>query len=138
VKRILLADIAVATDGARTPTLPAGATGFVCLHDFPARGKMLVKVNLPDGTAVTAATIADITMEATEDGRQRQVDVNPAALTTAQRDAWRTRLQAAGFDVSDFDTTITDRAKLLWHILRRIASRNDMTVSELLFGYDAG
>ena len=132
MKRLMLADIITDATGARVPVLPAAATAWVMLADWPARTRCLVKCVLPDGTATTAATIADITF----DGEGRQVDINAAALTQAQRDAWRTRLSNAGFPVEDFDGV--DRARLLWFILRRLAGRQGMTRDDVLHGYDAG
>jgi len=135
MKRLALLPI-TAVDGNRVPTVPITATGWCMLHDFGPRA--LVKLNIPDGTAKTATTIADVTMEAPEDGRQRQVDINVEALTSTQRTTIKTMLQANGFDVSQFDgDNLADRAKLLRFVLRRLAGWQDMPVRELLDGWDA-
>lgn len=133
MKRLLLA--AKQGTGTRAdpvrPVLPAAATNMVVLHEFPAR--MLVKVTLPDGTAKTSNTIADITID--EDGRQ--VDINAEALTATQRNTIKTMLTNAGFDVSQYEGDgIDDRAKLARFILRRLANWQDMGVRELLDGWD--
>lgn len=134
MKRLLL--VAKVGDGTRADpvraSVPAVATGVVVLHEFPNR--MLVKCSLPDGTAKTANTIADITID--EDGRQ--VDINAEALGTTARATIKTFLTNQGFDVSQFDAdAIDDRAKLLRFVLRRLANWRDMTVRELLEGWDA-
>lgn len=133
MKRYALLNTVVAGDGTRSPNVPAAATSWVNIHDFGNR--MLVKMTLPDGTAKTANTIADITFD--EDGRQ--LDINAEPLTPAQRTAAKTFLQNAGLDVSRFDEDgPDDRAKLLRFILRRLAGWQDMTARELLDGWDAG
>lgn len=131
MKRILLTPVTIDASGARVPTVPAGTTGWVHLHDFGSR--MLIKAQIPDGTPKTATTIADITFDT--DGRQ--VDVNAEPLTPAQRQTAKTFLSAQGLDVSRFDGDgIDDRAKLLRFILRRVAGWRDMTPRELLDGWD--
>lgn len=138
MKRIILSAVTTDAQGTRTPTVPAATTSWVCIADFPQRNRMLVKATLPDGTAKTANTVADITLEQTEDGVQRQVDVNAEALTAAQRDNIKTLLTNAGFDVSRFDGDgIDDRTKLLRFILRRLAGWRDISWRELLDGWDA-
>ena len=130
MQRYLLAQVQV-INGTRTPTVPAAATGWVCL--FEVGNRMLVKATLPDGAAKTANTIADITHD--EDGRQ--VDINNEPLTAAQKQAAKTFLVNNGIDVERFDgDNIDDRAKLLRFLLRRIARWQDMTVRELLDGWD--
>lgn len=132
MKRFLLTTATTDAEGARTPVVPAAATSWVTLHDFGNR--ILVKATLPDGTAKTANTIADITFD--EDGRQ--VDITAEALTPAQRATAKTFLSNAGLDVSRFDGDgVDDRAKLLRFLLRRIAGWQDMTPRELLDGWDA-
>lgn len=123
-------------NGTRTPTVPAATTSWVMLHDFG--GRALVKLTLPDGTPVTANTIADVTIEIDEDGASRQIEVNAEPLTPAQMQTAKTFLTNQGFDVSRFDGDAPDnRAKLLRFILRRLAGWQDMTPRELLDGWDA-
>jgi hypothetical protein len=120
-------------DGTRTPTIPAAASGFVTLHDFGPRA--LVKMTLPDGTAKTATTIADITID--QDGRQ--VEVNAEPLSAAQQTTAKNFLIGQGFDVSQFDgDAVNNRAKLLRFVLRRLAGWQDMTPRELLDSWDVG
>lgn len=138
MKRLLLAAVTTSVDAegvtVRAPTLPAAVTSWVILADFPARNRMLIKVTLPDGTAKTATTIADVTVD--EDGRQ--VDINAEALTAGQRSTIKTMLTNAGFDVSQFDgDNLDNRAKLLRFLLRRLAGWQDMTPRELLDRWDA-
>jgi hypothetical protein len=134
MKRYLLAPVTITGTGRRVPTLPAGTTAWVCVHDFPARNRMLLKVQVPDGTAKTAATIADITIDA----EGRQVDVNAEALTQAQRDAFKTQLTNAGFDVTQFDgDNLTNRALLLRFLLRRLAAWQDLPTRDVLERWDA-
>jgi hypothetical protein len=118
-------------DDVRTPAIPAAATGFVVLHDFGNRA--LVKLSLPDGTAKTATTIADVTVD--QDGRQ--VDINAEPLSAAQQTTAKNFLINQGFDVSQFDgDTVNNRAKLMRFILRRLAGWQDMTPRELLDSWD--
>jgi|GEM_PF-3478072 len=140
MKRIALLPITIVA-GVRVPTLPAGATGWVMLHDFGARA--LVKVNIADGTVKTATTLADVTTEADENGSQRQVGVYAETLTATQRTTLKTMLSSAGFDVSSFDADdIQDRARLLRFVLRRLANWPGalwaLPVRDLLEGWDAG
>jgi hypothetical protein len=133
MKRIALVPYETDVNGLRTPTIPAAATGFITLHDFGPRA--LVKMTLPDGTAKTATTIADITID--QDGRQ--VEVNAEPLSAAQQTTAKNFLIGQGFDVSQFDgDAVNNRAKLLRFVLRRLAGWQDMTPRELLDSWDVG
>lgn len=141
MKRIALVPITT-VDGVRTPTVPASTTSWVMLHDFGNRA--LVKGTIPDGTPQTANTIADIVEEPILDdagkptGQKRQVDINDEPLTPAQRTQAKTFLQNQGLPVDKFDADApVSRAQLLRFILRRVAGWKDMSVRELLDGWDA-
>lgn len=132
MKRYTLTPYQTDAEGARFPVVPANATSWVRVEDIGNRA--LVKATVPDGSPVTANTIADITMD--EDGRQ--IDINAAPLTPAQRTAAKTFLANQGMDVSRFDEDAPDdRAKLLRFVLRRLAGWKDISVRELLDGWDA-
>lgn len=137
VKRFSLVAVTVTAGERRTILDDPGVSG-VCFHDFPARNRMIVKLNLPDGTPQDNQTIADVTLELDEDGRHRQVEVNPQPLSAAARQAIRTRLENAGFDVSRLDdAAIANRKLLLRAILRWLANRLDADDERaLLDGWD--
>lgn len=136
MKRYILATMTTDAQGNRAPTVPAAATSWINVHDFGNRA--LVKLTLPDGTAKTANTIADITMTTDEDGRQVQVDINDEALTPTQIANAKTMLSSAGLDVSRFDSDgVASRAQLLRFILRRAAKWQDLSWREVLDGWDA-
>lgn len=136
MKRLILSDVITDADG-RRPNVPAATSGYVVLADFPQRNRMLVKVNIPDGTAQTANTIADITTTTDADGRVVQVDVNAQALSGAQKTAVKTALTNAGFTAQDFDTFVTNRARLAWFVLRRYAGWQQEDLRLLFDGFDA-
>lgn len=97
------------------PSLPAGVN-WVSICEVGNR--YLVQQVVPDGTAVDTDTIADTNLNG---------DLIAAALTPAQRTTVKNRLQTLGYDVSQFDAdNITDRAKLMSFILRRLANRSDI------------
>lgn len=135
MKRYALLPMVTDAQGNRAPAVPAAAAAWVTLHDFGARA--LVKLALPDGTAKTATTIADVIETTDEDGTRRQVDVDAEPLTPAQRATIKTMLTNAGFDVSQFDADgIDDRAQLLRFVLRRLARWQDMPSAAVLAGWD--
>lgn len=119
------------------PDVAAGVP-WVCVHDFPARGKVLVKVKLPDGTARAAGTVADVQHGDDGEGGRAQLEIEATALTSTQRNAIKTLLGNAGFDVSAIDATVNDRRKLLLLVAGRLAGRADADVPLLLRGYDVG
>jgi len=105
------------------------------LHDWGARA--LVKLVQADGTAKTTTTIADITVETTEDGGQRQVEVTAESLTTTQRNAAKTFLTGQGFNTAGFDAAnITNRAELLTYVLEGLRGWMPTPVRKLLDGWD--
>lgn len=135
IKRYSLLPMTTDTDGSRMPVAPASASSWSMLHNFGNRA--LVKMAVPDGTAKTANTIADVTLETDEDGTTRQIDINAEPLNATQRTTVKNMLTNAGFDVSRFDGDgIDDRAKLLRFVLRRLAGWQDMTPRELLDKWD--
>jgi hypothetical protein len=129
MKRYLLAPITTNADSVRVPTLPPTATGYVCVAEMPNRNQMLIEATLPDGTARTASTIADVILDT--DGHA--VDIETTTLTTTQRDSIKTFLTAQGIDVTQFDAdNISDRWQLLRFILRRAARYQDMSPAEIV------
>jgi hypothetical protein len=118
-------------EGARTPTVPAIASSWVMLHDFGQRA--LVKMTVPDGTAKTVTTIADVVND--QDGRQ--VDINAEPLTPAQQTVAKSFLENNGVDTSSFDADkIDDRRKLMKFVLKQEAHFQGLTTRELLDGWD--
>lgn len=97
--------------GPEDPIRPNIAGSYVVLGRVGNR--VLVMRTVPDGTAQTQGTLADMSASG--------LDVNATALTAAQRTAVKTFLANSGVDVSGFDAdNPDDRRKLLVFILRRV------------------
>lgn len=92
--------------------------------------RVLVKRLVPDGTAQTAGTLADVSASG--------VDVNATALTAGQRATIKTFLVNNGVDVSRFDGDgIDDRRKLLVFIVRRVLGWDVTELRRAFTDYDA-
>lgn len=111
----------------RRPNVPAG-TPFVWVANTANR--VLIKTDVPNGTAATPQTIADVITDA----EGTQVDVNAQALNAAQRTTLRTFLANNEIDPADIDDTDRKRA-LLWLARKLGGARLDLPL--LLRGYDA-
>jgi hypothetical protein len=92
--------------------------------------RVLVKRLVPDGTAQTQGTLADVVAGG--------LDVNAAALTVTQRNAIKTFLTNRGIDIGQFDSDgVDDRRKLLQFILRRVLGWNVQDFRRAFTDYDA-
>jgi hypothetical protein len=92
--------------------------------------RVLVKRLLPDGTAQTPSTLADLTAGG--------LDVNDTPLTTNQRTAVKAVLQNQGVDITEFDGDGVDsRRKLLLFVLQRVLGWDVADLKRAFTDYDA-
>lgn len=126
MRRFLIVGTTTDSNGYRWPDYNGA---FVVVAEINNRHLIKVEVG---GAAKTTNTVADITA-----ANGVQTDVEALALSNAQRTAIKTFLANQGLDGSWVDGTITDRRVLLFGLLRRVYSRQDVDLQTLLYGYDA-
>lgn len=123
----------VGTGSMANPFRPNVAPPWVTVGQ--AGNRYLVKRVLPDGTAATAATIADLD-DSNPDAPAQDVTATP--LTAAQRTAIKTFLTNNGIDSSQFDADgVADRRQLLRFLLRRWLLWQPSDFPRAIGGFDA-
>jgi len=131
MKRFSLVNI-IGTGADKDPWRADVAGDWVCVQAWPKLGKVLVKQSLPDGTAMTANTVADVLADAKD--ATVQLDVSAVVLATTQRNTVKTWLVNQGFDLTGFPN-VTDRKALLLAVMEYLAKR-ECDIKLLLSGYD--
>lgn len=115
--------------GAEDPIRPDIDGSYTLIGNVGKRA--LVKRTVPDGTATTPTTIADVTTDG--------FDVNPSTLTVAQRAAIKTFLANNDVDVSNFDTdNPTNRKKLLVFVFNRVLGWDVADIRKAFTDYGTG
>lgn len=93
-------------------------------------GRALVKRDVPDGTAATAGTVADLPTGA--------ANVTATALSAGERTTIASFLTAQGLDASQFaGDGVTDRRAYLRYVLRRAFLVPELDGPQAITGFDA-
>lgn len=116
------------------PTRP-NTTGSYVMVGPQVGNRALIKRPLPDGTAATAGTVADLDDSNPDAPAQ---DVTATALSAAQKTQIKTFLTNQGIDASQFDADgVGDRRQLLRFLLRRWLGWRQEDFARAIGGYDA-
>lgn len=110
------------------PRRPNVAGSYVAIGE--RNNHVLIKQPMPDGTAATASTIADLNDDDSN-------DVTATTLTQTRRTTIKTFLTNNGIDTAQFDLDgVIDRRQLLRFLLRRWLEWNADDFQRAIKGFD--